>query len=41
MNDLADDGFNARTSNLFEAIGNDSAPALMMKEVMMMNLETK
>ena len=41
MNDLADDGFNARTSNLFEAIGNDSAPALTMKEVMMMNLETK
>ena len=41
VNDLADDGFNARTSNLFEAIGNDSAPALMMKEVMMMNLETK
>jgi hypothetical protein len=41
VNDLADDGFNATTSNLFEAIGNDSAPALMMKEVMMMNLETK
>ena len=41
MNDLADDGFNARTSNLFDAIANDSAPALMMKEVTMMNLETK
>jgi hypothetical protein len=41
VNDLANDGFNARTPNLLEAIRNDSAPALMMNEGMMMNVETK